>query len=210
MTHTPQSITSDIDGERHLQSVVGTSERADRFYRDQMLDHLNPLMRDFVARQEMLFIATADRSGECDSSFRAGPPGFVHVIDDRTLAYPEYRGNGVFASAGNITQNPHIGLMFIDFLHERIGLHVNGRARLQEDEPLRQNVPDLPLPEVPGQRAMMWVLVDVEEAYIHCRKHIPHLRKVGSEEAWGTDDTLRKGGDFFGAKQNNAQVKSNG
>lgn len=210
MTQTSQSRAPGTEGERHVQAVMGTSERAERFYSDQMLDRLNPRMREFIAQQEMLFIATSDSRGECDSSFRAGPAGFVHVIDEYTLAFPEYRGNGVFASMGNVMQNPHIGLMFIDFLRERIGLHVNGRARLLEDEQLRRHVPNLPLPQVPGQRAMMWALVHVEEAYIHCRKHIPHLRKVGAEEDWGTNDTVRKGGDFFGAKQDNAQANSDG
>lgn len=208
MTQTSPYHAPGVQGERHVQALMGTSERADRFYSEQMLDHLNPRMRDFIAQQEMLFIATADGRGECDSSFRAGPAGFVHVIDEHTLAFPEYRGNGVFASVGNVTQNPHIGLMFIDFLHERIGLHVNGRAQIVEDEQLRQQTPDLPLPQVPGQRALMWVLVQVEESYIHCRKHIPHLRKVGTEEDWGTNDTVRKGGDFFGAKQDNARSTS--
>ena len=166
-----------------------------------MLDHLNPRMREFVARQEMMFIATADGRGECDSSFRAGPPGFVHVIDERTLTYPDFRGNGVFASAGNILENPHVGLMFLDFDRDRIGLHVNGRATLFEDMELRRRVHDLPVAEAPGQKAVMWTLVQVEEAYIHCRKHIPHLRRVGADESWGTDDSLRKGGDFFGAKE---------
>ncbi|PWV58202.1 pyridoxamine 5'-phosphate oxidase family protein [Nocardiopsis sp. L17-MgMaSL7] len=200
MSQSHQNRTPGTEGERHVQAVMGTAERADRFYSDQMLDHLNPLMKDFIARQEMLFVATADARGECDSSFRAGPPGFVHVIDDRTLVYPEYRGNGVFASAGNILENPHIGLMFLDFERDRIGLHVNGRVKIMEDETLRPHVPDLPLPQMPGQRAQMWMMVQVEEAYIHCRKHIPHLRRVGAEESWGTDDALRKGGDYFGAK----------
>lgn len=67
---------------------MGTTDRADRFYRDQVLDHLNPRMREFVARQEMFFLATADRHGSCDSTFRAGPPGFIQVLDERTIAYP--------------------------------------------------------------------------------------------------------------------------
>jgi hypothetical protein len=82
-SHTPATGT---EGERYVQQVMGTSDRAARFYRDQMLDHLNPEMRAFIARQEMLFIATADDRGECDSSFRAGPPGFVHVIDERGVS----------------------------------------------------------------------------------------------------------------------------
>ncbi|MFD3685835.1 pyridoxamine 5'-phosphate oxidase family protein [Nocardiopsis sp. NPDC058631] len=201
MSETDQSRTPGTEGERYVQTVTGTTERADRFYRDQMLDRLNPRMCEFIARQEMLFIATSDSSGECDSSFRAGPPGFVHVVDEQTLVYPEYRGNGVFASAGNIMENPHIGLMFLDFQRERIGLHVNGRARLLEDDKLRGHVRGLPVPEVPGQRAMLWTMVHIEEAYIHCRKHIPHLRTVGRDEDWGTDDVQRKGGDHFAAKQ---------
>ncbi|QVQ54833.1 pyridoxamine 5'-phosphate oxidase family protein [Spiractinospora alimapuensis] len=186
-----------------MQSLHGTRDRADRFYRDQMLDHLNPRMRAFIGRQEMMFIATADRRGACDSSFRAGPPGFVHVLDAYTLAYPEYRGNGVLASVGNIAENPQVGLLFLDFDQERIGLHVNGSAMTTGDAELRRRTPSLPVPQVPGQRALLWMVVRVEEAYIHCRKHVPHLRKVDRDEAWGTDDTLRKGGDYFEARGTN-------
>ncbi|WP_030665448.1 pyridoxamine 5'-phosphate oxidase family protein [Streptomyces rimosus] len=186
-----------------MQQRMGTTERADRFYDDQVLDHLNPRMREFVGRQEMFFLATADRNGECDSTFRAGPPGFVQVLDERTLAYPEYRGNGVMASIGNISENPNLGILMIDFTRDRIGLHVNGRARVVMDDEMRERHPYLPVDPVPGRRAQLWVEVAVEETYIHCAKHIPHLQKVprqtSGSRAWGTDDAKRKGGDFFGA-----------
>ncbi|WP_199896655.1 pyridoxamine 5'-phosphate oxidase family protein [Streptomyces niger] len=182
---------------------MGTTDRADRFYREQVLDHLNARMREFVGRQEMFFLATSDRHGECDSTFRAGPPGFVRVLDERTLIYPEYRGNGVMASLGNLSENPRLGILFVDFLRDRIGLHINGRAWVVPDEEMRVRHPDLPVDPVPGRRAQLWVAVEVEEAYIHCAKHIPHLQKVDRQErgdrAWGTDDVKRKGGDFFGA-----------
>ncbi|MBT2440355.1 pyridoxamine 5'-phosphate oxidase family protein [Streptomyces sp. ISL-36] len=181
---------------------MGTTERADKFYADQVLDRLNPRMREFVARQEMFFLATADRHGECDNTFRAGPPGFLQVLDDLTLAYPEYRGNGVLASLGNIEENPHVGILMVDFLRDRIGLHVNGKARVVPDDEMRRAHGGLPVDPVPGRRAQLWVEVTVEEAYIHCAKHIPHLQRVPAEErgrAWGTDDFRRKGGDFFGA-----------
>ncbi|BCK69906.1 hypothetical protein Srufu_038590 [Streptomyces libani subsp. rufus] len=191
------------DGEHLVQQRLGTTERADRFYGDQVLDHLNGRMREFVARQEMFFLATADRHGDCDSTFRAGPPGFVRVLDDRTLAYPEYRGNGVMASIGNISENPRLGILMIDFTRDRIGLHINGRARVVMDEEMRAHHADLPVDPIPGRRAQLWVTVEVEEAYIHCAKHIPHLQKVPAQQrgarAWGTDDSKRKGGDFFGA-----------
>ncbi|WP_179646367.1 pyridoxamine 5'-phosphate oxidase family protein [Spinactinospora alkalitolerans] len=185
-----------------MQELFGTEDRAQRFYRDQVLDRLNARMREFVARQEMVFVATSDARGECDSSLRTGPPGFVHVIDDRTLAYPEYRGNGVLASVGNIAENPHVGLMFLDFERDRIGLHVNGCATILDDVELRRHTPGLPEPALPGQRAQMWVVARVEEAYIHCRKHIPPMRRVTAQDpaSWGTDDTRRKGGDFFESK----------
>ncbi|MDT0545533.1 MULTISPECIES: pyridoxamine 5'-phosphate oxidase family protein [Streptomyces] len=210
------------EGEHRLQRRLDTVDRADRFYDEQVLDRLNDRMREFVARQEMFFLATADGHGECDSTFRAGPPGFLRVFDDRTLAYPEYRGNGVLASLGNIEENPHLGILMIDFMRDRIGLHINGRARVVADAEMRAAHPGLPVDPVPGRRAVVWVEVTVEEAYIHCAKHIPHLQKVSSqrrhsapavggadgggaggsaerERDWGTDDFKRKGGDFFGA-----------
>jgi predicted pyridoxine 5'-phosphate oxidase superfamily flavin-nucleotide-binding protein len=189
------------EGERRLQRRLGTAARAERFYEEQVLDHLNERMREFVQRQEMFFLATADGRGECDSSFRAGPPGFLQVIDERTLVFPEYRGNGVHASLGNIEENPHLGIMLIDFTRARIGLHVNGRATIVEDDRMRESHPHLPEDPVPGRRALVWVRVEVEEAYIHCAKHIPQLQRAPKRTArdWGTDDYKRKGGDFFGA-----------
>ncbi|WP_190108124.1 pyridoxamine 5'-phosphate oxidase family protein [Streptomyces cinnamoneus] len=198
-------VSPGTEGEHRLQQRLGTSGRAARFYGEQVLSHVNARMREFVARQEMFFLATADGRGGCDNTFRAGPPGFLQVLDDRTLAYPEYRGNGVLASLGNIEENPHVGILMIDFFRDRIGLHVNGRARVVDDADLRAVHPGLPVDGLPGRRPVVWVEIAVEEAYIHCAKHIPHLRKVSREpgrddgRAWGTDDTRRKGGDFFGA-----------
>lgn len=194
------------EGEHRLQERYGSTDRAARFYEDQVLDHLNPAMVDFVARMDMAFIATADRHGECDSSFRAGVPGFLHVVDERTLAYPEYRGNGVMASLGNIVENPHIGILLLDFVRDLIGLHINGTARVVEDEALRPRVPGLPAQHA-GRMAERWVVVDVEEAYIHCRKHIPHLVPADREQRqWGTDNVRAKGGDYFGTKANRAAL----
>ncbi|GAA4596904.1 putative pyridoxine 5'-phosphate oxidase superfamily flavin-nucleotide-binding protein [Actinoplanes octamycinicus] len=158
------------DGERQLQDQLGTRERADAFAARQTLHHLNDRMRRFIGRQEMMFLATADPSGGCDSTFRAGPPGFVRVLDEEHLSWPEYRGNGVMASLGNITGNGQVGLLFIDF-QEVIGLHVNGTAEIVED-------PEGPAGTPPGLRARLWVVARVQEAYIHCAKHIPRMVKI--------------------------------
>ncbi|MFJ4656183.1 pyridoxamine 5'-phosphate oxidase family protein [Nocardia sp. NPDC088792] len=194
-------IRNGSDGERELQERYGTQDRAERFYHDQVRDQLNEYMIDFIRRMDMAFIATADKHGECDTSFRAGQPGFLHVIDDRTVAYPEYRGNGVMASLGNILENPHVGILMVDFVQDLIGLHVNGTARIVDDSLMRRCVSDLPLAETRGRAPERWVVVDVEEAYIHCRKHIPHLIPAPREREWGTDSTRAKGGDYFHAKE---------
>ncbi len=126
----------------------------------------------------------------------------------RSWSTREYRGNGVLASLGNIAENPHAGLLFIDFFRDKIGLHVNGAAQILSNEEL------LAFPDFSAAlRAdfaetgwahlarAVWVLVTVEEAYIHCSKHIPRLEKAGEEERhWGTDDVRAKGGDYFQAK----------
>ncbi|WP_378735807.1 pyridoxamine 5'-phosphate oxidase family protein [Nocardia brasiliensis] len=192
------------DGEHELQDRYGTQDRAARFYNDQVLDRLNSMMIEFIGRMDMAFIATSDKHGECDASFRAGAPGFLHVIDERTIAYPEYRGNGVLASLGNILENPHVGILLIDFVRDLIGLHINGSARIIPDTTLRNATPGLPS-NLPGRAAERWVVVDIEEAYIHCRKHIPHLVPADREQReWGTDNVRAKGGDYFGAKAQTA------
>ena len=192
------------EGEHRLQERLGSASRARAFYEKQMLDHLTPSMREFIAEREMFFLATADGRGECDCSFRAGERGLVQVLDEHTLVYPEYRGNGVYGSLGNITENPHVGLLFIDFFQDRVGLHVNGRARLHfPTDPAGQQAGDASPQAVPpgvGRRPELWVMVKVEEAYIHCSKHIPLLVKVPRPIDWGTDDPRKKGGDFFHAK----------
>ena len=186
-------------GERELQCAWGTEQRAERFRQEQVLDHLNPAMIEFVGRMELAFIATADATGQCDASLRAGSPGFLRVLTPRILAYPEYRGNGMFASLGNIRENPHIGMALFDFTRDRIGLHINGGAVI-EDRAVFEATWPLPAPESSGRTPERWVVVSVLEAYIHCRKHLPLMVSQEIDRAWGTDDVKRKGGDYFGVK----------
>jgi predicted pyridoxine 5'-phosphate oxidase superfamily flavin-nucleotide-binding protein len=186
-----------MSGERTLQEMLGTTERAAQFYDGQVLDRLNEPMRRFIGRQRMMFLATSDGRGACDSTLRSGPPGFVVVMDERRLAWPEYRGNGVMASRGNILENPHAGLLFVDFVRDVIGLHVNGRAALAEDGELRGRVPDLPGDPVPGRRAEHWVVVDIDEAYIHCAKHIPRLYAVPHDRHDHRRQRQPRKSDFF-------------
>ena len=192
------------EGEHDLQERFGTAKRANAFYDNQVLDHLTPEMREFMSKQKMAFIATSDAHGECDSSFRAGPPGFIRVLDAKTVMWPEYKGNGVMASMGNISENPNVGLLMVDFFETAVGLHVNGKATVVENAaveafgPLFDRLPfatGLALSEDVKKTPERWVVVSIDEAYIHCSKHIPHL-----QEAPDDADSARRAGDVFKAK----------
>lgn len=82
----------------HAQKRFGTSNRADLFYTNQALAHLNPRMREFIARRKIGLHRHCRTDGACDSSLQTGLSGFIQVLDDNTLAYPDFRGHGVFAS----------------------------------------------------------------------------------------------------------------
>ena len=191
-------------GEHQLQAQFGNTKRANAFYDNQVLDYLTHEMRDFMSRMTMAFIATSDAHGECDSSFRAGPPGFMRVIDEKTVMWPEYKGNGVMASMGNIKENPYVGLLMVDFFETAVGLHVNGKATIVDNEavaafaPLFDRLPfATAMPEVPEVKKTpeRWVVVSIDEAYIHCSKHIPMLQHADPDAESG-----RRAGDVFKAK----------
>ena len=123
----------------------------------------------------------------------------VTVIDRGTIAYPEFRGNGVFASLGNIAENPYIGLLFLDFLESTVGLHVNGTAERRPPSDRPAGVDEVLV--VRGTSASrlieQWVFITVQEAYIHCSKHVPRFQAVAKDIKWGTDDSTLKSSDYF-------------
>jgi uncharacterized protein len=183
-------------GEHLLQDLYGSRERAEAFYRDQLLDTLTPRMVEFLGRQTQLVLATADSEGRPDASVRFGEPGFVAVIDETTLAWPELRGNGVMTSLGNLVKNPSIHLMFLD-PGERIGLHLRGQASIVDVAVMAHEHPEIAGRPTTGRPPERWVILRLESSYIHCRKHFP---RTDAPVDWGTDDVRAKGGDYFGAK----------
>jgi uncharacterized protein len=191
-------------GEHELQDRLGTTKRANAFYDNQVLDHLTPLMREFTERMTMAFIATADAHGECDSTFRAGPAGFIRVLDEKTVMWPEYKGNGVMASMGNIMENGYVGILMVDFFETAVGLHINGTATIVENSAVEAFAPLFDrLPFATGVASSddvkktpeRWIVVDIDEAYIHCSKHIPMLQPADEDAESG-----RRAGDVFKAK----------
>jgi uncharacterized protein len=183
-------------GERLLQAQFGTEQRAEQFYRDQMLDVLTPRMIEFLGRQTQMIVATADADGHPDASVRFGEPGFVAVLDDRTLAWPELRGNGVLTTLGNLVKNPRAHLMFLD-AEERIGLHLRGHTDIVEADVMAEEHPHVANRPTTGRPPERWVVLRLATSYVHCRKHFP---RADAPIDWGTDDVRAKGGDYFGAR----------
>lgn len=135
-------------------------------------DNLPPAWAAFLEAQAFFFIATANGQGECDCSFRgresdvAGRPyALLKVLDTRTLVFPDFSGNKLFNSLGNILVNPHIGLLFVDFLN-RSRARVNGAAEIIEDRRAYEEI---------WPMAQRYVRVAVQQAYPNCKARIPKM-----------------------------------
>jgi PPOX class probable FMN-dependent enzyme len=126
-------------------------------------DRLNAMTRLFVERSPFVCIATSDPAGHCDLSPRGDPPGFVQILDDRTLLLPERPGNRLADSLRNMLANPHIGLLFV-VPGVSDTFRVNGRATITTDAEL------LAPCAVEGKPARLGILVDIDEAYTQCSK----------------------------------------
>src|SRR6266478_5113149 len=128
------------DGNRKLQDQFDSRRIADRLEQVTLHDSFTDADRDFVARCAMFFLATADAHGQPDVSYKGGMPGFVRILDDRTLAFPDYDGNGMFKSLGNILVNPKVGMLFLDFEHPN-RMRVSGTATVSDADPLLVEFP---------------------------------------------------------------------
>ena len=160
------------DGMRELQELRDTRALADRLEKVTMRTAFTEDDQAFIRRCRMFFVATADPQGQPDCSYKGGLPGFVQVIDDRTLAIPDYDGNGQYRSWGNVRANPRIGLLFIDFETPK-RLRVNGTAVVSHDDPL--------LAALPG--AVFVVRLTAERIFPNCPRYI-HKMQLAEESVY--------------------------
>jgi predicted pyridoxine 5'-phosphate oxidase superfamily flavin-nucleotide-binding protein len=158
------------DGSRRLQDGFDTRRLADRLdERFLQRPAIEPDDRAFIERMDMFFLATADAQGLPQCSYKGGDPGFVRVLDPHTLAFPNYDGNGMYLSMGNLLVNPHVGMLFIDFTAERPSrLRVSGTASIDPDDALR--------PDWPG--AQFVVRVEAAEVFPNCPRYIHRMALV--------------------------------
>ena len=126
------------DGNRQLQDQFGSRALADRLEDKLARTAFTDDDKAFVESLPYFFLATSDAEGRPDCSFKGGAPGFVRVTGPDELAFPDYDGNGMFKSLGNIGANPGVGLLFIDMGEKPRRLRVNGTASVSRDDPLMQ------------------------------------------------------------------------
>jgi predicted pyridoxine 5'-phosphate oxidase superfamily flavin-nucleotide-binding protein len=126
------------DGNRRLQDQFDSRRISDRLEEKLTRQAFTDQDRAFIEQSMFFFLATADAEGRPDCSFKGGAPGFVRVVGPGELAFPDYDGNGMFKSLGNILANPGVGLLFIDMGEKPRRLRVNGTASVSRDDPLMQ------------------------------------------------------------------------
>jgi predicted pyridoxine 5'-phosphate oxidase superfamily flavin-nucleotide-binding protein len=180
------------DGMRQLQDARETRPIADRLNQVTVRAAFTEEDRAFIQRCPMFFIATADAQGHPDCSYKGGLPGFVRVLDDRTLAIPDYDGNGMYRTWGNVIVNPHVGLLFLDFEKPK-RIRVNGTAQVRGDDPLLAEFQD----------AVFIVRVTADQVFPNCPRYIHKMQIVEHSvyspkkdytppvPAWKTFDSFR-------------------
>jgi uncharacterized protein len=129
------------NGHRLFQDRFDTSRLADRIDERLVDDVIDSDDKAFIEDLDMFFLATSDEQGHPNCSYKGGEPGFVRVLDDHTLAFPNYDGNGMYLSAGNVLVNPNVGMLFIDFEKGR-RLRLNGVASIDENDELMEHYPE--------------------------------------------------------------------
>jgi uncharacterized protein len=157
-------------GSRRLQDRFDTRRLADRLdERFLASPEISPEDRAFIERMDMFFLATADASGRPQCSYKGGDPGFVRVLDAHTVAFPNYDGNGMYLSLGNVIENPHVGMLFIDFVAARPSrMRLNGIASIDDDDELMATYPG----------AQLVVRVRATQVFPNCPRYIHRMSLV--------------------------------
>lgn len=153
--------------QRNWQDRHGTRRLADLEVQVIVHDTITAEDKTFIEARDMFFLSTVDERGWPTCSYKGGDPGFVRVLDGKTIAFPAYNGNGMYMSLGNVSANGRVGMLFIDFENpHRLRLH--GHASVSADDPL--------LPEY--HEAEQIVRVTVENMFINCPRYIHRMKKI--------------------------------
>jgi predicted pyridoxine 5'-phosphate oxidase superfamily flavin-nucleotide-binding protein len=158
------------NGNRDLQDEFDSRRLADRLTELIIHETITDEDKEFIESLNMFFISTVDSDGRPTVSYKGGDPGFIKFIDDKTIAFPGYDGNGMFLTAGNLASNEDVGLLFISFESpQRLRLH--GKASVDTQDPLLKEYVE----------AQYIVRIKVRNLFMNCARYIPQHN--GSEES---------------------------
>ncbi|HEV7523388.1 MAG TPA: pyridoxamine 5'-phosphate oxidase family protein [Acidimicrobiia bacterium] len=155
------------DDNRYWQDRFDTRRVADRIDELLVSERIDDNAKSFIESRDMFFLATCDSEGNPQCSYKGGDPGFVRVLDDRTLAFPVYDGNGMFLSLGNIRAHANVGMLFVDFENPN-RVRVNGAATVDLDDPLRAGMTG----------AALVVRVRTSQVFPNCSRYIHKMKLV--------------------------------
>jgi predicted pyridoxine 5'-phosphate oxidase superfamily flavin-nucleotide-binding protein len=166
------------DIHRTLQMAFDTRALADRVEAVALKPEIDDSAKAFIESRDMFFLSTIDHMGRPTVSYKGGVPGFVRVVDQNTLMFPSYDGNGMYLSMGNISGNAEIGMLFIDF-ERPFRLRAQGRAELI-----------LSGDDVKAfKEAEMVVKVAIHEVWMNCTRYVHRYKKIESSRyAPGVED----------------------
>ena len=181
MTVDDTSTWTEVTDDAALREVLGTPSGAAVGKERTALHELD---RQWIAASPFLLMATAGADGTCDVSPKGDPAGFVHVLDDTTIAMPERPGNKRADGWVNVLSNPHVGLIFV-VPGRTDTLRVNGRARLVRDAPFFDDL------VVRGHRPLVALVVEVEQVFHHCGKAFLRSR-LWDPDSWNPDALPRR------------------
>jgi len=168
---TPE-LTQVIEDETQLREIVGRP--AERNVQ-KVIPVLDEHCRAFIERSPFMLLASSAPDASIDISPKGDPPGFVQVLDETTLAIPDRPGNRRADTLTNVLRNPVVGLLFM-IPGKRETLRIRGTARIVRDEWLREQM------AVRGRAPALALVVDVEEAFMHCAKCLIRSKLWGREE----------------------------
>jgi len=154
-------------GSREIQDRFDTRRLADVITSNTIHERLSQNDVAFIERMDMFFLATQGANGGLDCSYKGGEPGFVKVVDETTIAFPNYDGNGQYLSTGNILETGKVGMLFIDFQNQW-RMRVNGAASIDFADPLISEWPE----------AQFVVRVKAEEIFPNCPRYIHKMEMV--------------------------------
>lgn len=156
------TFTEKVTSETELREIIGIPNEA---IRRKQLSALDTHCREFIALSPFLLIGSTNAAGEVDVSPRGDPPGFVQVLDEKTLIIPDRPGNRRIDTLSNILQQPHVGLLFM-IPSQGETLRVNGRACIIRDPDVLERF------AIEGKKPLLAIVVEVDECFLHCPKSI--------------------------------------